>query len=168
MTSYGADGDPEGLPNRSALFNNSSVSQENMTGLLSNDRTHVLKFSGSYDFPTGLTTGISFIAQSGTPLSIYDGGRKWGLNFLEPRGSQGRTPASWDLSARFTYNVVVFADWNSKLILDVFHIGNPQKAVYIDQRRSLFVQGTVPNPNYGQVKLYQPSMSLRLGMEVSF
>jgi len=25
-----------------------------------------------------------------------------------------------------------------------------------------------PNPTYGQVKLYQPPMSMRLGMEVNF
>jgi hypothetical protein len=44
------------------------------TGLLPNDRTHVFKFSGSYNFSFGFSLGISFLAQSGTPLCEYANG----------------------------------------------------------------------------------------------
>jgi hypothetical protein len=153
--------------NRSALFNDPALS-DNMTGLLGNDRTHVFKFSGYYNFPFGLTTGISFVAQSGTPLSDYADGGIYGIKFLEPRGSLGRTPAIWDLNARFTYNMNLIRDWHSKLILDIFHIASPQKAVDINQVHFNNLNETNPNPNYSKITSYQPSMSVRLGMEVSF
>ena len=155
--------------NRSVSFDNPSTAQVNTTGLLSNDRTHVFKFSGYYNFSFGLTTGITFIMESGTPLSEYawddqDPGRK----FLEKRGSVGRTPAIWDLNARITYNLKFISNWYSKLILDVFHIGSPQKAVDFDQARFWDFEETNPNNNYSQATEYQPSMSVRLGMEVGF
>ena len=155
--------------NRSASFDNPVTSRVNTTGLLPIDRTHVIKFSGYYSFPLGLTAGISFVAESGTPLSEYalddeDHGRK----FLKPRGSVGRTPAVWDLNARLSYNINLIPEWHSKLILDVFHIGSPQKATDFDQTRYWNFEETDPNPNYGQATQYQPAMSVRLGMEVSF
>ena len=45
----------------------------NATGVLPNNRTHVLKFSGSYRSNSGLTLGTSFSWQSGTPLSEFGG-----------------------------------------------------------------------------------------------
>ena len=159
--------------NRTLMFDNPAMSKVNVMGLLSNDRTHVFKFSGYYKFPFGFTTGISFIAQSGTPLSEIAQTQKNystsdGIKFLEPRGSLGRTPTIWDISARLTYNINLISDWHSKLIMDIFHIGSPQKAVDFDQVRFNNLDETNPNPNYGQMISYQPSMSFRLGMEVSF
>ena len=156
--------------NRSVSFDNISTSRINTTGLLSNDRTHVFKFSGYYNFPFGLTTGITFIAESGTPLSEFavSGDQVPGIKFLEPRGSIGRTPAIWDLNARIIYNLNFISSWYSKLILDVFHIGTPQKATDINQVRYWNFEETDSNLNYGQATGYQPSMSVRLGMEVSF
>ena len=156
--------------NRTAMFDNVATSRVNVMGLLSNDRIHVFKFSGYYSFPFGFTTGISFIAQSGTPLSEIASGvnNNEGIKFLEPRGSLGRTPAIWDLNARLTYNINFISDWHSKLILDIFHIGSPQKAVDFDQVRFKNLDETDPNANYGRITSYQPSMSVRLGMEVSF
>ena len=60
------------------------------------------------------------------------------------------------------------SNWYSKLILDVFHIGSPQKAVDFDQARFWDFEETNPNNNYSQATEYQPSMSVRLGMEVGF
>ena len=153
--------------NQSVSFDNPATSRVNTTGLLSNDRTHVFKFSGYYNFPFGLTTGVTFIMGSGTPLSEYawddeDPGQK----FLQPRGTVGRTPAIWDLNARLTYNLNFISGWYSKLILDVFHIGSPQKAIDFDQARYWDFEETDPNSKYGQVIRYQPSMSMRLGIEV--
>ena len=138
------------------------------TGLLPNDRTHVFKFSGSYRFDFGLTAGTSFSWQSGTPLNEM----AWDAIFLAQRGTRGRTPAFWDLNARFVYDLSMLADWRARLILDVFHIASQQKPVDIDQRHYFGLDGNgnpaYLNPNYGLAFRYQPAMSVRLGMEVSF
>jgi hypothetical protein len=139
-------------------------------GLLPNDRTHVFKFSGSYSFPFGLVTGISFIAQTGTPLSEYGFSSSYSDVLLSKRGTAGRTPAIWDLNARVIYEIPSFSSWNTRLILDIFHIASQRKPVDVDQRHYFITSdgNFIPSPTYGQVYRYQPAMSIRLGMEVSF
>ena len=63
-------------------------------GLLPNDRTHVIKYSGSYRFDFGLSAGAFVVWQSGTPLSEFGGlypVEPWRI-LLAQRGSSGRTP----------------------------------------------------------------------------
>jgi hypothetical protein len=160
-----------GFPNQNAAGDNPSFAPINTTGLLPNDRTHAFKFSGSYRFAFGLVTGVTFAAVSGTPLSDY-ADTQIGIKFLAPRGSAGRTPALWDLSARIAYETPVMNLTRTRLVLDVFHIASQRKPVDVDQRHyfSLDENGIPfdPNSTYGQVYGYQPPMSVRLGMEVSF
>ena len=159
------------FPNSNGSFNDLSTSRLNASGLLPNDRTNVLKFSGSYSFSFGLITGISFIAQSGNPLSelAYT---NHGVKFLSPRGSIGRTPAIWDLNARIMYYLPIFSNRQTKVILDAFHIASLRKTVDIDQQKYFLIDvngnPTITNPTYGQAYRYQPSLSLRLGIEVNF
>lgn len=159
------------FPNNNIMFDDVASARVNATGFVPNDRTHVFKFSGYYSFSFGLTSGISFIAQSGTPLSEY-AGTEFGARFLSPRGSAGRTPAIWDLNARLKYDLDFISNWQTKLILDIFHIASQRKAVDIDQVRYFGTDENgnpiYPNPTYGEAYSYQPSMSMRLGMEVSF
>jgi hypothetical protein len=161
-------------PNQNFSFNDLSTSRENTTGLLPNDRTHVFKFSGYYSFPFGLTAGISFITQSGTPLSEYaEAERPYSrIKFLSQRGSAGRTPAIWDLNARLMYDLELLSSLQTRLIVDVFHIASQRQPVDFDQRKYLGYDAdgnpTIPNPTYGQAYSYQPLMSVRLGMEVNF
>ncbi len=158
------------FPNNSSAFNDINTARRNATGLVSNDRTHVFKFSGSYRFLSKLSAGISFIAESGTPLSEYMYTDQ-GVMFLSPRGSAGRTPAIWDLSARFTYELPFVALWRARLILDVFHIASRRKPVDVDQAYGYVdVNGVTQwiNPTYGQAFRYQPPMSARLGLEMGF
>ncbi len=159
------------FPNANSTFNDLSTSRLNTKGLVPDDRTHVFKFSGSYSFSFGLITGISFIAQSGTPLSEI-AFTDYGVKFLSQRGSAGRTPAIWDLSARLIYYMPILSSWQTKIILDAFHIASQRKPVDIDQQEYRGIDGNGnpvdPNPTYGQVYRYQPSMSIRLGLEVSF
>ncbi len=161
------------FPNNNLTFNDLSYSRINTSGVLPNDRTHVFKFAGYYSFPFGLTTGITFIAQSGTPLSDYaiDLNNTF-MEYLSRRGSLGRTPAIWDISMRLMYDLPVLSSWKSKIILDVFHIASQRKPVDIDQRHYLaFDENGNPialNPTFMQAYRYQLSMSVRLGMEVSF
>lgn len=155
------------FPNDNFSFNDPLTARENATGLLPNDRTHVFKFSGSYSFPFGLSAGISFIAQSGTPLSEYAGTIFDGIKFLSKRGSSGKTPAIWDLNARLMYEFPFQSTWQTKLILDLFHIASQRKPVDIDQRHYNELAST-KNPTYGQAYRYQPSLSARFGIEVNF
>ena len=154
----------ESFPNANVTFDELVTSRVNATGLVPNDRTHVFKFSGYYNFSIGLITGFSFIAQSGTPLSEFDF-TGHSIKFVSPRGSAGRTPTIWDLNARIMYNLDFLSNWHSKLILDLFHIASQEKPVDINQVKYLF---GFEYQYYGQVYRYQPSMSVRLGMEVSF
>lgn len=161
-------------PNQNFSFNDLSTSNENTTGLLPNDRTHVFKFSGYYSFPFGLTAGITFMAQSGTPLSEYaEAERPYSrIKFLSQRGSVGRTPAIWDLNARIMYDLDFMSSLQSRLILDVFHIASQRQPVDFDQRKFLGYDADgnpiIPNSTYGQAYSYQPLMALRLGLEVNF
>jgi len=141
---------------------------KNATGLLPNDRTHVFKFSGSYRFDSGLIVGTSFIWQTGTPLSEV---ASFG-SYLSPRGSIGRTPTIWDLNARLSYLIPLSRTWQVKLMLDAYHIASRLEAVdFVQQHYFVIDQNGNPeglNPNYGMATRYQPPMSMRLGMEVSF
>jgi hypothetical protein len=58
------------FPNLTAAFDDIDA-MPNFDGLLPNDRTHVLKLSGSYQWDFGLTLGTYFAWMSGTPLSAY-------------------------------------------------------------------------------------------------
>ncbi|MEO8398940.1 MAG: hypothetical protein ABI550_03895, partial [Ignavibacteriaceae bacterium] len=138
------------------------------TGLLPNDRTHVFKFSGSYRFDFGLNAGIIFTAQSGTPLTEM----AYGAFFLTQRGTSGRTPAFWDLNFHFDYDLSYLTKWQSKFIVDIFHVASQQKPVDIDQQHYFLVDNNgnpiFLNSNYGLALIYQPAMSVRFGMETSF
>lgn len=161
-------------PNQNFSFNDLNTSKENTTGLLPNDRTHVFKFSGYYSFPFGLAAGISFIAQSGTPLNEYaEAERPYSrIKFLSQRGSVGRTPAIWDLNARLMYDLEFQSSFQTRLILDIFHIASRRQPVDFDQRKYIGYDAegnpTIPNSTYGQAYSYQPLMALRLGLEVNF
>ena len=144
-------------------------------GLLSNDRTHVFKFFGSYRLPFGLSAGAFFIWQSGTPLSeigtsaIFVGFPK----YLQ-RGTVGRTPAIADLNLRIAYQVrnAFGTKIAPRVVLDLFHIGSKRKPVTYDQFHywgvDEFGNQADPNPLYLHPTSYFPPMSGRLGLEVNF
>ncbi len=163
------------MPSVSGQFDYLDI-MKNSSGLLPNDRTHVLKFNGSFNLTLRLSCGVLFIWQSGTPLSEIGGsahGQDWPI-FLKPRGSTGRLPSIWDLNLRFAYDITFLSDWRARprLILDVFHVGSQLTVVQQDQRHYFNQddQGDQinPNPAYGLPQKFQPPMSVRLGMEVNF
>ena len=145
-------------------------------GLLPNDRTHVFKFSGWYQFRFGLSAGAFVVWQSGTPLSEFGGlypVEPWRILLLQ-RGSAGRTPSIFDLNLRFTYDFSrIFPRLKrTRLILDIFHVGSQRSPVNYDQVHyfNRLPNGTQinPNPNYGLATRFHPPMSLRLGFEIGF
>ncbi len=160
-----------GIPNKSVAYNSFDDAWPNITGLLPNDRTHIFKFSGSYQFQFGLIVGISFDFETGTPLNQYaKSSNHYYIRFLVPRGTAGRTPSIWNLSARFMYNLLVMNSYNAKVILDVFNIASQLKPINIDQTAYQFdSKGNITtNTTYGKVIRYQDPMSARFGLEVSF
>jgi hypothetical protein len=146
------------------------------TGLLPNDRPHVLKFSGSYRVIDELDVGLIASWQSGTPLN------EWGSSpaypnyriFLVPRGEAGRTPSVRDVNLRMAYRLPksLIAGFRTRMILDLLHIGSQREAVAYDQTRYLGVDDdgnqAFPNPTYGLATKWQPPMAVRLGLEVDF
>lgn len=161
------------LPSQLCDNDDSRFMDNNITGLLPNDRTHVFKFSGYYNFLFGLTAGVSFIAESGVPLSILSATyENAGVRYLQPRGTVGRTDFIWDLSMRLTYNLDLFGFTGSRFIMDISHIVSQRKPVDIDQWKYEYAD-TDGNPlrensTYGEPFKYQPPMSVRFGFEVNF
>ena len=146
---------------------------KNSTGLLPNDRTHVLKLAGSYPLGFGLTTGAFFTWQSGTPLNDF------GVNptyvratFLVPRGSAGRTPSIWDLNVRLAYPFRLAKGLHARATLDWLHVGSPRRPVWLEQVQYVSEDANGnpinPNPTYGQVRSYQPPTQARLGVDFTF
>lgn len=162
-------------PNYNVSFDLPEIS-EHGEGLLPNDRTHVFKLSGAYALDFGLTAGAVFSWETGTPLSVLESA-SWGYpfqKFAQERGSGGRTPSIWDLNLRFAYDLsrAVSLGTRPRLILDVFHLGSQRKAVEYDKLTYFNQDGSGnqidPNPTYGQPILFQPPMTVRLGLEVDF
>jgi hypothetical protein len=146
----------------------------NDEGLLPNDRTHVLKFSGSYAFTFGLTVGTFFFWESGTPLTEFGYAPNFPDYFISTRGTAGRTPSIWDLNFRFTYNLSYLfkSSFKPRIKLDLFHLFSQRTPVNYDQVHYMDIgqngQPTNPNPNYLTPVTFQPPFTARLGLEVEF
>jgi hypothetical protein len=146
----------------------------NSTGLLPNDRPHVLKVSGSWWPGGGLTIGTTLAWMTGTPRNEF-GATPVGLPlaFLQPRGSAGRTESVVDLNLRFSYAPSTRrAGVRPRVYLDLFHVGNSQSAVAYDDVHYLSLDESgnqaTPNPTYGRPSVFQPPMSARIGLSLDF
>jgi Carboxypeptidase regulatory-like domain/TonB dependent receptor len=150
---------------------------ENGTGLLPNDRPHVLKAFGAHPVSSRLVVGAFFLLASGTPISEYGGISGLAAPFrklVRQRGTRGRTPTIWDLGLRTTYEMPTHLRPGSRarLLLDLEHIGSPRAPVDYDQVHFTCLDdaGTqsCPNAGYGRVTQYQLPMTARLGVEMGF
>jgi len=144
----------------------------NSTGLLPNDRTHVLKLVAAYRPFARVAVGTVFTWQSGTPLNDFGPG-PFGPSiplFVAPRGSIGRTPGIWDLNLRLAYSPP--CRLRCRLLVDALHVGNPGQVVRVDQVHYMTLdaagQPSGENPAYLDPIAYQPPMLIRLGAEVGF
>jgi carboxypeptidase family protein/TonB-dependent receptor-like protein len=151
--------------------------QLNGTGLLPNDRTHLLKLFGSQRFGSHLVLGASFLLASGTPRSEYGAIPGFPPPFRglsRQRGTVGRTPTIWDLGIRGSYEVPVplGSGTRARLLVDIEHVGSPQTPVDYDQIRFTCLDSSgnqaCPNAGYGRVIQYQPPMTARIGLEAGF
>jgi hypothetical protein len=141
------------------------------SGLLPNDRTHVLKLSGSYRFGFGFTAGTAVIVASGTPLNEYGTGPYppyW--TFEKPRGTAGRTPATWNAALRLAYDLRPgpAGRFRPRAVLDLLNLGNQRRPLTYDQTRYTLPGNAGSNPNYGAVTRYQAPLSARFGVLLGF
>jgi hypothetical protein len=154
-------------------------------GLLNNDRTHQLKFYGSYHVPSGFLKGLVVGAYgaviSGIPISKYGEHISYGTmeRFVTPRGTEGRTDTVWWLDLHLEYP---FAISNVQLsaIVDAFNVFNlfgkdvAMAAIQVDQEWSWSVYSYDPDPklktndNWGAPSDYQKPWSIRFGLRLNW
>jgi hypothetical protein len=147
----------------------------NSSGLLPNDRPHVVKFSGSYRFDWGMTAGAVVSWASGMPrneLGAATVGFPYNV-FLQQRGSVGRTPSVLDLNLRLAYALPAWGGGlRPRLSLDLFHLTNARTVVRNDDAHYLALDDagnqTTVNPGYNRGLVFQPPMSARLGVSLDF
>lgn len=108
-------------------------------GLLAQDRTHQLKFYGSYTIPSGvahgLELGLATHYYSGTPLTAmgYANSYRNHEYYLTPRGALGRGPADYEADFHVGLPIAV-GSGRVNVLLDVFNILNRQAANSLDLR----------------------------------
>lgn len=105
----------------------------NRHGPLPNDRPHVVRLDGYYQFmwrDRVFSPGLSFSGYSGTPVTPVGRAPFMGPKetFILPRGSAGRTPFVTQLDAHFSYRTKVAKVLSAELFLDIFNVLN-QKTV---------------------------------------
>jgi outer membrane receptor protein involved in Fe transport len=111
----------------------------NNHGLLSNDRTHQVKFYGSYvvtnGIANGLNIGVAAHYYSGTPLTAqgYSFAYSNWEYYLTPRGALGRGPADYEANLQFGYPIHTGAT-KVNLIADIFNVLNLQRKLALDER----------------------------------
>jgi outer membrane receptor protein involved in Fe transport len=178
-------------PNITSLFDLTSL-LGNTYGRLPNDRPHQLKFNGSYQTPFKLVVSGNFYVQSGIPFSALVPHPVYGNNegFQDPRGTSiipdlgvnsagvtsavgtNRTPTTWNLDVGVYYPIKFSESMQLRFTADWFNVTNSQRAVTLDQTKSINsgVTGVAPvdNPFFGSGQIFQYPSALRLGAKFSF
>ncbi len=130
-------------PNINSAYDYTDFEVNNSGGaLLSNDRTHMLKFYGSYTIPTGLAHGLELgLAThyfSGTPLTAqgYASSYRNYEYYLTKRGALGRGPSDYEADLHSSYPIAL-GSGHMSVLLDVFNVLNRQAKTALDQRYNL-------------------------------
>jgi hypothetical protein len=145
--------------------------EEYATGLLPNDRTHVIKAFGYYALTPQFTVGGNLLVSSGRPrqcLGAYpdasDAAAVYGSlfhycpaagaddNVASPRGSTGRTPWTKTLDMNLSYKPVWMSGLEFKV--DVFNVFNTQTAT---RQRDI----SVPSSRYELITNYTAPRSAK-------
>ena len=161
-----------------------SALMDGANGYQPNDRRHVFKFFGSYQIIEDLSLGWNALLSSGRPLSLFGQGYpedgplemgKWGDTFwiknpdgideLNPRGNNGRTPWTFglDLSASYNFNI---SDVEIRASLNIFNVLDSQEPTALNEHYES-TPGEA-NPFYDAAYSYQTPRYVRLGLEARF
>ncbi|HKF41938.1 MAG TPA: TonB-dependent receptor, partial [Thermoanaerobaculia bacterium] len=111
----------------------------NAYGNLELDRPHQFRLDAVYNAPFGLSVGGQFYVRSGVPTSrqgYYNSFYPTEL-FLDPRGSDGRTPTEYEANLSLAYNVPV-GPVTITPQLYIFNLLNKQIVTGIDERFNVF------------------------------
>jgi len=178
-------------PNITSLFDLTSL-LGNTYGRLPNDRPHQFKFNGTYETPWRLVVSGNFYVQSGIPFSALIPHPVYGNNegFQDPRGTSiipdlgagsagvssavgsNRTPTTWNLDLGVYYPIKFSEDMQLRFTADWFNVTNSQRAVTLDQTKSINsgVTGVAPvlNPFFGSGLIFQYPSAFRIGAKFSF
>jgi outer membrane receptor protein involved in Fe transport len=126
-------------PNITALYDIPSF-LPNSDGRLRSDKPYQFKMFGAYTFDWGLTLSEGFLLSAGVPISAQGpeivNGYGDGTIFLQERGSQGRTPAYWNVDFHADYRLPIArlgAGRNISVILDIFNLFNSNEILERDQ-----------------------------------
>nr|WP_315487437.1 TonB-dependent receptor [uncultured Undibacterium sp.] len=142
------------------------------SGVLPNDRTHVLKANGYYELNSEWAVGASFLASSGRPKAclgtdtVASANVGYGGNYFfcegrgVQRGSIGRMPYQTKLDVNVTYTPGWMKDLSFKL--DIFNLTNNQVALTRSDTRENGAGNLVSS--YGLVTSLEPAMRARLGV----
>jgi Carboxypeptidase regulatory-like domain/TonB dependent receptor/TonB-dependent Receptor Plug Domain len=148
-------------------------------GYLPNDHRHQIKFRGTYGFGSDWRIGLTLNTQSGRPISAFGTGNPFDTtNYhsffictancgpgqtpvyeLFGRGSMGRTPWTYDLSANVTWQHQ-FGLADMQVRFAVYNLLNQERVLEVDESfrptsaNNTFGQGTTFfAPRYGQLTL---------------
>jgi hypothetical protein len=172
------------------IFNTSSLLEDgpglntfepNRYGTLQQDRPHILKLFGSYDFPFGLTAGGYFRYQSGTAWEArgMDSNGSFG-RYLEPAGTR-RLPAQTNFDLLLAYNFRFGDSMTLRIEGRAVNLFNSQEITSVDRVQyldgykdgtpasTMGPQGTTqPNANFGLATAYATSRRYVLSANFDF
>jgi len=168
---------------------------KNQTGPLANDHTHNIKIYIARDFPinavSSVTIGGAYNGLSGGPLNYLGADYLYGtgtINIL-PQGSGGRLPWTHDIDGSFKYNYKLTDSNTLTASIDIFNIFNLQGVTSEDQNytfsnvvpiyggnksdlanlKSVAPIGPISlNPDFGRPTSYQPPLTVRFGLKLTF
>jgi outer membrane receptor protein involved in Fe transport len=181
-------------PNITSLYDLPEL-LENRDGPLPNDRPHNVRLDGYYQQAIGqrasFIAGLGAMARSGRPNNALGFHSIYGQSetFILPRGSAGRTPFLTRFDLHLSYRQkLTSGGMTMDAFVDIFNLFNQRTALTQDQDYTLdpvdpiiggdardlphlkTVMGTpaTKNPNYLSATAYQPPISGRLGLRLSF
>jgi hypothetical protein len=121
----------------------------NAEGKLYLDRPHSFRLDAAYTSPFGLTFGLTGFVRTGAPKDKigYFNSQYGSELFLLPRGSFGRLPTDYEISASMGYTIKI-APVDITLFLQGFNLLNRQTVIQVDNAFSQDIQGS-PDEFYG-------------------
>jgi outer membrane receptor for ferrienterochelin and colicin len=157
-------------------------------GYLPNDHRHVIKLRGAYALNQGWQFGATLDVKSGRPINAFGLGSPFDAELfrsfytcvqncsapftwdqrvyqLNPRGSRGRTPWTFDLGANVAFNhAFSIADLQVKLA--VYNVLNQERMVDVSERLQTSIGSLAPN--YGLGTGYQDTRYATLTFKLDF
>ncbi len=148
-------------------------------GPLPNDRTHVVKLFGAWEFIPDWQMGFNVLMQTGRPINafgihptdpfaaLYGAESFYQNGQLVPRGTRGRTPfvTNVDLSLQYTQHL----NWrNAQAIyrIDVFNLFNAHNVTEVVETAEQ--ESGVPDPNYLLPTNFQDPQAVRFSARIEF